>query len=187
MISTGELKRGVTIELDGQLYQILDFQHIKMGRGSAQVRIKLKDLKAGHTIEKSVQAGEKFIRAEPEERDMQYLYRDGDLYYFMDNENFEQLPLNSAILGDATNYLKESNSVKVLNYKNKPIGVELPVAVDLKIVDTGPAHKGDTASGGTKPAKLETGIMVQVPFYMNNGDTVKVDTRTGEFLSRVVS
>lgn len=187
MISTGELKRGVTIELEGQLYQVIDFQHIKMGRGSAQVRIKLKDLKAGHTIEKSVQAGEKFTRAEPEERNMQYLYKDGDLYYFMDNENFEQIPLNSAILGDAINYLKEGNSVKILSYKNKPVGVELPVAVELKIVDTGPAHKGDTASGGNKPAKLETGITVHVPFYMNNGDIVKVDTRTGEFLARVIS
>ena len=184
MMSAGELKKGSTIELDGQLYRILDFSHIKMGRGSAQIRLKLRDVRAGHTIERTFQASEKFTRARLEHRNVQFLYHDGDLYYFMDNETFDQTPLSADLLGDALNYLKEGLKLEMLTYRGEPVGVELPVAVELQVTDTGPGFKGDTAASGTKPATLETGLVVQVPFFINNGDVVKVDTRSGEYLER---
>ncbi len=185
MISTGELKKGITIELEGALYTIIDWQHIKMGRGSAQVRLKLRDMRGGHTIERTFQAGEKFTRARLERRTVQFLYSEGELYYFMDSESFEQSPLNRDQLGDTINYLKEGMSLDVLSYKEEPIGVELPNSVELEVVDTGPGFKGDTATAGNKPARLETGITIQVPLFVNNGDIVRVDTRTGEYLERV--
>ncbi len=183
-MSAGELRKGSTIELDGQLYKILDFNHIKIGRGSAQIRLKLRDVRAGHTIERTFQASEKFTRARLEHRNVQYLYNDGDLYYFMDNETFEQTPLGADLLGDALNYVKEGMSLDMLTYKDEPVGVEMPVAVELEVVDTGPAFKGDTATAGTKPATLETGLVIQVPMFINNGDVLKVDTRTAEYLER---
>ncbi len=185
MISTGDLKKGITIELDGELYTILDWQHIKMGRGSAQVRLKLRDIRAGHTIERTFQAGEKFIRARLDRRTVQYLYSDGDLHYFMDVESFEQTALNRDQLSDALDYIKEGMSLDILSYKDEPLGVELPNSVELQVVETGPGFKGDTATAGNKPAKLETGITIQVPIFINNGDIVRVDTRTGEYLERV--
>ena len=185
MITSGELKKGITIELDGELYQVLDYSHLKLGRGSAQVRLKLRDFHGGHTIERTFQAGEKFTRARLEYRSMQYLYNDGALYYFMDEENFEQMPLGTAQLGDALNYLKEGVSVAVSSYKGELVGVELPITVELQVVETEPGFKGDTASAGNKPATLETGITIQVPLFINNGDVIKVDTRTGEYLERV--
>ncbi|MBE0415495.1 MAG: elongation factor P [Dehalococcoidia bacterium] len=185
MISTGDLKKGLVIELEGGLYQILDWQHIKMGRGTAQVRLKLRDIRAGHTIERTFQAGEKFSRARLDRYAVQFLYCDGDLHYFMDSESFEQTMLNRARLGDATRYLKEGMSLELLFYKDEPISVELPNSVELRVVETGPGFKGDTATGGSKPAKLETGITIQVPLFVNNGDIVRVDTRTGEYLERV--
>jgi len=185
MIDTGDLKKGLSIELDGQLYYILDYQHIKMGRGTAQIRLKLRDLRAGHTIERTFQAGEKFLRARIDRHSVQYLYQDGDLYYFMDTESFEQSPLTRAQLDDAVNYLKDGLSLEFLTYGNETIGVELPNSVDLKVTETGPAFKGDTAQSGTKPAVLETGITIQVPLFVSNGDTVRVDTRTGNYLERV--
>jgi elongation factor P len=185
MIDSGELKKGNIIELESKLYQVLDHQHIKMGRGSAQTRLKLRDLRSAHTIERSFQASEKFTRVRLEQRTMQYLYNDGDLYYFMDEKNFEQLPLTSSQLGDALNYLKEGMPLEVLNYKGELVGVEMPITVELKVVETGPGFKGDTATAGNKPAKLETGITIQVPIFINNNDVVKVDTRTGEYLERV--
>jgi len=185
MIDARELKRGITIELDGQLYQVLDFQHIKIGRGSAQVRLKLRDIRAGHTTDRSFQASEKFARAFLERRPVQYLYNDGSLYYFMDTETFEQMPLDKAMLGEALNYLKEELNLQVLTHKGEAIGIDLPVAVELQVTETGPSFKGDTASAGGKPAKLETGITIQVPFFINNGDVIKVDTRSGEYLERI--
>ena len=185
MIDTGDLKKGLTIELDGQLYHILDYQHIKMGRGTAQIRLKRRDLRAGHTIERTFQAGEKFLRARVDRHSVQFLYQDGDLYYFMDTESFEQTPLTKAQLGDAINYLKESLSLELLTYGNEAIGVELPNSVDMKVAETGPAFKGDTAQSGTKPAVLETGITIQVPLFVNIGDTIRVDTRSGNYLERV--
>lgn len=184
MISTGELRKGVTIELDGKLYTILDYEHIKVGRGSAQVRMKLRDVRAGHTIDRTFQAGEKFPRARLDRSDAQYLYNDGDLYYFMDQQSFEQTGVTKDLLGDAVNYLKDEMKVELVTYDGEPIGVELPVSVELLIADTGPAFKGDTAAGGTKPATLETGLSVQVPLFLNTGDRVKVDTRTGQYLER---
>jgi elongation factor P len=184
MMSAGEIRKGSTIELDGQLYRILDFSHIKMGRGSAQVRLKLRDIRAGHTIERTFQASEKFARARLEHRNVQYLYSDGGLHYFMDNETFDQTPLNASLLGDALNYLKEGMALDMLTYRDEPVGVEMPVAVELEVAETGPGFKGDTATAGSKPATLETGLVIQVPFFINQGDILKVDTRTGEYLER---
>ena len=185
MIGSGDLRKGITIELDGALYQVLDYQHIKVGRGSAQLRLKLREFRGGHTIERTFQAGEKFVRARLDYRNMQYLYNDGDLYYFMDQENFEQFPLNLDQLGDANNYLKEGMSLQISSYKGELIGVELPITVELEVVETDPGFKGDTASAGNKPAKLETGITVQVPLFVNVGDVIKVDTRSASYLERV--
>jgi elongation factor P len=185
MIGSGDLRKGITVELDGTLYQVLDYQHIKIGRGSAQLRLKLREVRGGHTIERTFQAGEKFVRARLDYRNMQYLYNDGDLYYFMDEENFEQFPLNLDQLGDAINYLKEGMSLQISSYKGELIGVELPITVELEVVATDPGFKGDTASAGSKPAKLETGITVQVPLFVNVGDVIKVDTRSASYLERV--
>jgi len=184
MIDAGDLRKGVTLEIDGVLYQVLDFQHIKMGRGSAQVRMKLKDIRGGHIIERAVQAGTRFSRARVERQPAQYLYADGDLYYFMNTETYDQIPLNRNQVGEATQYLAENATCDLLTYGDEPIGVELPAAVVLTVAETEPWVKGDTAQGGTKPAKLETGITVQVPLFINSGDKVKVDTRSGEYLER---
>ena len=184
MISSGELRKGITIELDGELYQVLDYQHIKMGRGSAQVRLRLRDIRAGHTIEQTFSSDAKFSRVRLEFQGVQYLYNDGDLYYFMDEENFEQFPLNATQLGDAINYLKEGMSLQVSSYKGELVSVELPITVDLKVVDTGPGFKGDTATASNKPATMETGVTIQVPLFINNGDIIKVDTRSGSYLER---
>ncbi len=185
MISTGELRKGLTLEIDGVVYQVLDYQHIKMGRGSAQVRLRLRDVRAGHTVEKTFQAGEKFTRARVERHPMQYLYNDGELWHFMNTETYDQIALNRQQVGDAANYLTENALCEVVTYEDEPIGVELPTSIELTVVETEPWVKGDTAQGGTKPAKLETGLVVNVPLFVNTGDKVKVDTRTGEYLTRV--
>ena len=184
MITVGELRKGIIVELDGELKQIIDFQHIKMGRGSAQVRLKLRDLRGGHTTERTFQATEKFARARLDYRQMQYLYSDGDLYYFMDKENYEQMPLSKSQLGDTINYLKEGMSLEVSSYKGELVAVELPITVELEVIDTEPGFKGDTATAGNKPATLETGLSIQVPLFVNKGDKIKVDTRTGKYLER---
>ncbi|MFH1485405.1 MAG: elongation factor P [Chloroflexota bacterium] len=184
MISSGELRKCITIELDGQLYSVLDYQHIKMGRGSAQVRLRLRDVRAGHNIERTFQAGDRWARARLDRHTVQFLYEDSGLYYFMDTETFEQTTLNTDQLGDNLKYLKENITLDLLNYNKESIGVELPNSIDLQVVDTGPSFKGDTAQGGTKPAELETGITVQVPLFINNGDVVRIDTRTGNYIER---
>jgi elongation factor P len=185
MISTGDLKKGITIELEGTLYTIVDFAHIKMGRGSAQVRLKLRDVKAGHTIERTFQAGEKFARARLLRQSAQYLYADGDVHHFMNTETYDQMALNSDQLGDARQYLRENATCEVLLHGDQPIGVELPAAVELAVAQTDPWVRGDTAQGGTKPARLETGLAVHVPLFINTGDVIKVDTRSGQYLERV--
>jgi len=185
MISTGDLKKGITIELEGTLYSIIDFAHIKMGRGSAQVRLKLRDVKGGHTIERTFQAGEKFARARLVRQSAQYLYADGDVHYFMNTETYDQVALNGDQMGDALRYLKENATCEVLLHSDQPIGVELPLAVELAVTEAEPWVRGDTAQGGTKPARLETGILVQVPLFVTIGDVVKVDTRSGQYLERV--
>ena len=184
MITSGELRKGLTIELEGKLYQVIDYQHIKMKR-TALIRLKLYDIRAGHTIERTFQSSEKFTRARLDYRSMQYLYNDGNLYYFMDEENFEQVSLDSNQLGDAINYLKEGMSLQISSYQGELVGVELPTAVELQVIETGPGFKGDTATAGNKPAKLETGITIQVPLFINQGDIIKVDTRDGSYLERV--
>jgi elongation factor P len=184
MLNAAELRKGITIELDGKLYQVIDYQHIKMKR-TALARVKLRDIIDGHTIEQTFQNTEKFVRARLDYRNMQYLYNDGDLYYFMDEDNFEQTSLDKSQLGDAANYLKDGMSLQLSSYKGKLVGVEMPITVELKVTETGPSFKGDTATAGTKPATLETGITIQVPMFINEGDTVKVDTRTGSYLERV--
>jgi len=185
MITSGDLRKGIVIELDGELYQVLDYHHIKVGRGSAQTRLKFRDIHAGHITERTFPSGEKFARAHLDYRSMQYLYNDDELYYFMDVENYEQMPLNVSQLGDVLNYLKEGMSLQVSSYKGEAISVELPTAVELKVIDTGPGFKGDTATAGNKPATMETGITIQVPLFVNTGDVIKVDTRTGSYLERV--
>ena len=184
MLDSGELRKGITIELDGELYQVLDYQHIKVGRGSAVVRLKLRDIRAGHITERTFQASEKFTRARLDYRTMQYLYNDSDLYHFMDEETYEQMPINASQLGDTLNYLKEGMSLEVASYKGELVGVELPITVKLKVTDTDPGFKGNTATAGTKPATLETGITIQVPLFVNTGDVIKVDTRSGTYLER---
>ena len=184
MISSGDLRKGITIELEGKLYQVIDYQHVKMKK-TALARVKLRDIRNGHTIEQTFQTTEKFTRARLESRNMQYLYNDGGLYYFMDNENFEQFPLSDSQLGDTVNYLKEGMSLEISTYKDEVIGVELPITVELQVTETDPGYKGDTATGGNKPAKLETGITVQVPLFIDTGDVIKVDTRDGSYLERI--
>ncbi len=183
MISGSELRKGIIIELDGKLYQVVDYQHVKMKR-TALARVRLRDLSAGHTIERSFQSDDKLVRARLESQPMQYLYNDGDVYHFMDTESFEQIEINRGRLGDALDYLKEGFTVEVSRYKGEVVDIELPVAVELEVTNTEPGFKGDTATGGSKPAKLETGLNIQVPLFINKGDVIKVDTRTGEYLER---
>lgn len=185
MISTNDFRTGLTIELDGEIYQVIDFQHVKPGKGSAFVRSKLRNLRTGAVIDKTFNAGEKIPRAHLERREVQYLYNDGQSYHFMDMETFDQFSMEADQLGDAVNYLKENMNIKILMFQGKSIGVELPNFVELKVVETPPGIKGDTASGGTKPATLETGYVVQVPFFIEEGDILQIDTRTGHYIKRV--
>ena len=184
MIDTGELRKGLTIELDGNLYSIVDWEHNKTGRGGAVVRLKLRDVRAGHIIERTWPAGSKFQRARVERQPAQYLYADDDIYYFMNKETFDQIAMNKGAVGDMLNYLKENEDCSVLTYGDEAISVELPAAVILEVTETLPGVKGDTAQGGTKPATLSTGLVVNVPLFINQGDKVKVDTRSGAYLER---
>jgi elongation factor P len=185
MISTGELRKGVAIELDGDLWQILDYHHIKMGRGSAQVRITLRNIKRGQTVERSFQAGTKWPRASMERRPVQFLYRDGDDFHFMDTDTYDQFMLRDDQLGETVQYLKDGMTLDRTTYQGETIGVELPVTVDLRVTQTEPGFAGDTAQGARKGATLETGLVVSVPLFVNEGDTVRVDTRTGEYQTRL--
>ena len=185
MISTGELKKGVAIELDGELWQILDYHHIKMGRGSAQVRITLRNIKRGQTVERSFQAGTKWPRASMEKRPVQYLYRDGNDFHFMDNDTYDQFILTTDQLGETAKFLTDGMTLDRTSYQGETIGVELPVTVDLKVVETEPGFAGDTQSGARKPATTESGLIVTVPIFVEPGDTIRIDTRTGEYQTRV--
>lgn len=184
MISTNDFRTGLTIELEGEVYSVVDFQHVKPGKGSAFVRSKLKNLRTGALIERTFRAGEKVETAHIERREMQYLYSAGSSYTFMDTENFEQLTLNEDQLGENLKFLKENMLITVLLHEGSILGIELPNFVDLKVVETTPGIRGDTVSGATKPAKLETGAVVQVPLFIEEGDVVRIDTRTGEYLTR---
>jgi elongation factor P len=185
MISTGELRKGVVIELDGDLWQILDYHHIKMGRGSAQVRIKLRNVKKGSTVERSFQAGERWPRASMERRPAQFLYRDGDEFHFMDSDTYDQFILSAEQLDDAVNYLRDAMVIDRVSYQAETIGIELPVNVELTVTETEPGYAGDTASGARKNATLETGLVVSVPLFIVEGDVLRIDTRTGEYVTRV--
>ncbi len=185
MISTGELRKGVVIELDGDLWQILDYHHIKMGRGSAQVRIKLRNVKKGSTVEKSFQAGEKWPRAQLDRREIQFLYRDGDDFHFMEMESYEQFHLTANQIDDIVPYLKDGMTLDRITYESETLGVELPITVDLVVAETEPGFAGDTATGARKAATMETGLVVSVPLFVVEGDTLRIDTRTGEYQTRL--
>lgn len=185
MITAGDFRKGTKIEYKGEPFEVIEFQHVKMQQRAPIVRTKVKSLKTGRVLEENFPAGEKFAPAQLEEKDMQYLYADGDHHYYMDMETYEQVPLTSAQLGDAKKFIKENMIVKILYYKGDPITVEPPMFVELAVADTEPAFKGDTASGGSKPATLETGTVVKVPFHIQIGDVLRIDTRTSEYIEKV--
>jgi elongation factor P len=185
VISTGEIKKGIIIELDGQLMKVLDWSHIKMARGSAQVRIKLQNVRKGDIVERTFQAGTRWPRARVEQRKVQYLYGDGDGFHFMDSETYDQFSVPAALLGDDAKFLVENTEVFVSNHDNEILGVDLPVTVDLRVTQTDPGFAGDTAAGAKKAATVQTGLVVQVPLFVNEGDVLRVDTRTGEYVTRV--
>lgn len=185
MISAGDFRNGITIELDNNIYQIIEFQHVKPGKGAAFVRTKLKNIKSGGVVEKTFRPTEKCPQARIDRADMQYLYSDGDLFHFMDVESYEQIALDAASIGDALKFVKENEMVKMLSHNGSVFAVEPPLFVELEITDTEPGFKGDTATGATKPAVVETGATVYVPLFVEQGDVIKIDTRTGEYLSRV--
>lgn len=185
MISAGDFRNGVTLEIEGNVYQILEFQHVKPGKGAAFVRTKLKNIINGGVVEKTFRPTEKFPAARIDRVDMQYLYSDGDLYHFMNVETYDQIALNSDDVGDALKFVKENEMVKICSHNGNVFAVEAPLFVELEITDTEPGFKGDTATGATKPATVETGAVVYVPLFVETGNKIKIDTRTGEYLSRV--
>jgi elongation factor P len=185
MYSTAEFKKGLKIEMDGVPYTIVDFQHVKPGKGGAFVRTKLKSLLTGKVLDQTFRSGEKVKKPDLMERPMQYLYRDGDSFCMMDNETYEQIMLTEEQMGEARLYLTENLNVQVLFFNQQPVGVDVPLFVELEVAQTEPGVKGDTAAGGTKPATLESGVTIQVPLFISEGDQVKVDTRTGTYIERV--
>ena len=185
MISAGDFRNGITLEMDGNIYQIVEFQHVKPGKGAAFVRTKLKNIINGGVVEKTFRPTEKFPQARIERVDMHYLYSDGDLYHFMNVENYDQIALNEDAIGDSLKFVKENEMVKICSHNGNVFAVEPPLFVELEVTDTEPGFKGDTATGATKPATVETGAVVYVPLFVETGDKLKIDTRTGEYLSRV--
>ncbi|MDW2798997.1 elongation factor P [Clostridium boliviensis] len=185
MISAGDFRNGITLEIDGTVYQIMEFQHVKPGKGAAFVRTKIKDVVNGGVVERTFRPTEKFPQARIDRVDMQYLYADGDLHNFMDTSSYEQVALSNDVIGDALKFVKENDTVKVCSYNGKVYSIEPPLFVELVITDTEPGFKGDTAQGATKPATVETGAVVYVPLFVEQGDKIKIDTRSGEYLSRV--
>lgn len=184
MISSNDFRPGVTIEIDGDAYQVLEFQHVKPGKGAAFVRTKMKNVRTGSTVERTFDAGEKVPKAHLDRRDMEYLYNDGEAYIFMDQQNYDQIPITEEQLGDGKKFLIENMVCSVLSYKGDIMGIDLPGQVTLTVTETEPAVKGATASGGTKPAILETGAKVNVPFFINEGDRLRINTKTGEYIER---
>ncbi|MFO8192031.1 MAG: elongation factor P [Bacillota bacterium] len=185
MISTNDFHNGISIELEGEIFIVIEFQHVKPGKGAAFVRSKLKNLRTGATVDRTFRAGEKVAQAHLDRKEMEYLYRDGEHFYVMDLETYDQLILSPEQIGEGVKYLKENDHLNVVMHGEKVVGVEMPVTVNLKITETEPGLKGDTASGATKAAILETGVTVQVPLFINSGDKVKIDTRTGNYIERV--
>ena len=185
MISAGDFRNGITIEYEGNIYQIMEFQHVKPGKGAAFVRTKLKDIQNGGVIERTFRPTEKLPQARIDRKDMQYLYNDGDMYYFMDTESYERIQLSSADVGDSMKFVKDNEMVKMMSHDGKIFAVEPPLFVELQVTATEPGVKGNTATGATKPATVETGAEVMVPLFVNLDDVIKIDTRTGQYLSRV--
>lgn len=185
MVSAGDFRNGITVEMEGNVYQIIEFQHVKPGKGAAFVRTKLKNIINGGVVEKSFRPTEKFPQARIDRKDLQYLYSDGDLFNFMDTETYDQIALNAEAVGDALKFVKENEMVKICSYNGNVFAIEPPLFVELEITDTEPGFKGDTATGATKPAIVETGAKVMVPLFVENGEKIKIDTRSGEYLSRV--
>ena len=184
MISAGEFRNGVTIEHDGHLYQVIEFQHVKPGKGAAFVRCKLKNIVSGGAIEKTFRPSEKMPRAHIDRKEMQYLYSDADMYHFMDVETFDQVAVDAAMLGDDFKYVKENEMVQIQSHDGKIFGIEVPNIVELEVTETEPGFKGDTSSGGTKPATVETGAKVMVPLFIDQGEVVRIDTDSGDYLGR---
>ncbi len=184
MISAGDFKNGLTLEIDGQVMQILEFQHVKPGKGAAFVRTKLKNVINGGVVEKTFRPTEKFPAARIDRKNSQYLYNDGDLYYFMDPETYDQVMINKDVVGDNMKFVKENEECKLVSYNGSVFAIEAPLFVELEVTETEPGFAGNTAQGATKPATVETGASIQVPLFVNIGDKVKIDTRTGEYLSR---
>ena len=185
MVMAGDFRKGVTVEIDGQVWTIVDFQHVKPGKGAAFVRTKIKNIMTGAVLERTFNPSDKVPKAHVERKDMQYLYNDGELYYFMDVETYEQIPLNHGQVEEAINFVTENMNVQIKFFKGAPFSVEPPNFVELEIIQTDPGFKGDTATGATKPATLETGYVVNVPLFVNQNDRIRVDTRTGEYMERV--
>lgn len=185
MVSAGDFRNGITFDMDGAVCQVIEFQHVKPGKGAAFVRTKIRNVITGSVVERTFNPTDKYPTAYIERKDMQYLYSDGDLYYFMDNETYENLPINAGVLGDNFKFVKENTDVKVLSYKGNVFGVEAPNFVELVVTKTDPGFAGNTATNATKPAELETGAEIKVPLFVNEGETIRVDTRTGEYMERV--
>jgi elongation factor P len=185
MIDTGDVRKGVTLDIDGKLVKVIDFSHNKQGRGSAQLRMTLRDLRTGSLTQQTVMAGTKFHSVRLERQHVQFLYAEGDHFHFMDTETFDQIMLDRTTVSDYEKFLKENDVIDLLTYNGEPIDIELPTSVNLAVTQTDPGFKGDTATGGNKPATLETGLVVNVPLFINEGDLLKVDTRTGEYIERV--
>ncbi|MEG1547645.1 MAG: elongation factor P [Clostridia bacterium] len=185
MIMAGDFRKGVTVEIEGQVWSVADFQHVKPGKGAAFVRTRLKNVMSGAVLERTFNPTDKYEKAHIENKEMQYLYSEGELYYFMDTETFEQIPLNHSEVEDSINYIVENTNVNIRFYKGKPFSVEAPNFVELLITDCEPGVRGDTATGTTKPATMETGLKINVPLFVNEGDRIRVDTRSGEYMERV--
>jgi elongation factor P len=185
MINVTEMRKGTIVEIDGELYRVLEYQHHKPGRGNAIIRTRLRNLRSGSTIERTFNSGERIQNVRLDHHTVQYLYHDGNLYYFMDLETFEQPAINADILGDAISYLTENVAVSLETYQGEPIAIELPTTVDLKVVEAEPGFAGDTAASPSKQAIVETGLKVQVPLFVNAGDVIRVDTRDGSYITRV--
>ena len=184
MISAGEFRNGITFEMDGNVYQIIEFQHVKPGKGAAFVRTKIKNVITGATIERSFNPSDKLPKAHIERKDMQYSYKEDNLYYFMDMETFEVIPISEETVGDSLKFVKENDICKILSFKGNVFGIEPPIFVELEVIDTEPGFKGDTATGASKPAVVETGATVKVPLFVNKGDRIRIDTRTQEYMER---
>ncbi len=185
MIVAGDFRNGVTFELDNNIFQVVEFQHVKPGKGAAFVRTKLKNIVTGATVERTFNPTDKMPKAHIERKDMQYLYNDSDLYYFMDVESYEQMPINKAAIGNTLDLVKENEVVRILSHKGNVFGIEPPTFVELEVTQTDPGFKGDTATGATKPATVETGAVIKVPLFVNTGDVIRIDTRTNEYMERV--